>query len=107
MSKGGCGTTNGLVRQTLRQLLDREAAKSQARARAENGQIHATEEKIADYLKTKIPAARDLTLSDFVQTAGGWSHEIFIFYANWTEGGRAMRQGLCLRRGRCRRPARC
>jgi aminoglycoside phosphotransferase (APT) family kinase protein len=57
-----------------------------------------TQEKIVDYLKTKMPAARDLTLSDFVQTAGGWSHEIFIFYANWTEGGRAMRQGLCLRR---------
>ena len=57
-----------------------------------------TQEKIADYIKTKMPEARDLALSDFVHTAGGWSHEIFIFYANWTENGRAMRKGFCLRR---------
>jgi aminoglycoside phosphotransferase (APT) family kinase protein len=57
-----------------------------------------TQEKIADYIKTKMPGARDLALSDFVQTAGGWSHEIFIFYANWTENGRTMRRGFCLRR---------
>ncbi len=30
--------------------------------------------------------------------AGGWSHEIYLFYANWNEDGRAMRQGFCLRK---------
>jgi aminoglycoside phosphotransferase (APT) family kinase protein len=57
-----------------------------------------TQDKIRDYLKTKLPAARDLTLSEFVQTAGGWSHEIYVFYANWEENGRQERRGLCLRK---------
>jgi len=56
------------------------------------------QEKIAGYLQSKIPRARNLTLSDFVHSAGGWSHEIYVFYANWDEDGRAMRQGFCLRK---------
>jgi len=57
-----------------------------------------TQEKIRDYIVTKIPAARDLTISDFVHSPGGWSHEIYLFYANWNEDGRAVRQGFCLRK---------
>ena len=56
------------------------------------------QEKIAGYLQSKIPRARNLALSDFVHSAGGWSHEIYVFYANWNEDGRAMRQGFCLRK---------
>jgi aminoglycoside phosphotransferase (APT) family kinase protein len=56
------------------------------------------QEKIAGYLESKLPRARNLALSDFVHSAGGWSHEIYIFYANWNEDGRAMRQGFCLRK---------
>ena len=56
------------------------------------------QEKIRDYLKSKMPAARDLELTDWVHSPGGWSHEIHIFYANWRENGRAMRQGFCLRK---------
>jgi aminoglycoside phosphotransferase (APT) family kinase protein len=56
------------------------------------------QEKIAGYLESKIPRARNLTLSDFVHSAGGWSHEIYVFYATWNEDGRAMRQGFCLRK---------
>jgi len=56
------------------------------------------QEKIGGYLRTKMPKARDLTLSDWVQTAVGWSHEIFVFYANWREDGVARRQGFCLRK---------
>jgi len=59
---------------------------------------HMIQEKIRDYLKSKLPAARDLSLSNFVQTAGGWSHEIYIFYASWKEDGRERRQGFCLRK---------
>ncbi|MGH8012254.1 MAG: phosphotransferase family protein [Candidatus Binataceae bacterium] len=56
------------------------------------------QEIIRAWLEKKMPRARDLTFTDFVHTPGGWSHEIYIFYANWHEDGRAMRQGLCLRK---------
>ena len=56
------------------------------------------QEKIAGYLESKLPRARNLALSDFVHSAGGWSHEIYVFYANWNEDARAMRQGFCLRK---------
>jgi aminoglycoside phosphotransferase (APT) family kinase protein len=56
------------------------------------------QEKIAGYLESKIPRARNLSLSDFVHSAGGWSHEIYVFFATWNEDGRAMRQGFCLRK---------
>jgi aminoglycoside phosphotransferase (APT) family kinase protein len=56
------------------------------------------QEKIRDYLKSKMPAAHDLELTDWVHSPGGWSHEIHIFYANWHENGRSMRQGFCLRK---------
>ena len=56
------------------------------------------EEKIAGYLESKLPRARDLKLTDFVHSAGGWSHEIYLFYANWNEDGRPMKQGFCLRK---------
>ena len=56
------------------------------------------QDKIRAYLQDKLPAARNLTLSDFVQTAGGWSHEIYVFYANWQEDGRKVTRGLCLRK---------
>src|SRR5437016_5394530 len=57
-----------------------------------------TQERVTDYLKGKLPEARNLSLSDFVQTAGGWSHEIYVFYANWDENGQRERQGFCLRK---------
>jgi aminoglycoside phosphotransferase (APT) family kinase protein len=56
------------------------------------------QEKIRDYLKGKMPAARDLELSGWVHSPGGWSHEIHIFYGNWHEDGRAMLRGFCLRK---------
>lgn len=58
----------------------------------------AVQEKITRYLQAKIPAARNFALSEFVHSPGGWSHEIYIFDANWTEDGRAKRQGFCLRK---------
>ncbi len=62
------------------------------------GTERTVQEKIAGYLESKIPRAKNLALSDFVHSAGGWSHEIYLFYANWNEDGRAMRQGFCLRK---------
>lgn len=58
----------------------------------------AVQERITGYLQSKIPTARNLTLSDFVHSPGGWSHEIYIFFANWTEDGLATRRGFCLRK---------
>jgi len=56
------------------------------------------QEKVRGYLQHKLPAAQNLALSDFVQTAGGWSHEIYIFYATWQEDGHEMKRGFCLRK---------
>ncbi len=60
--------------------------------------LRTVQEKIAGYLESKLPRARNLPFSDFVHSAGGWSHEIYVFYATWNEDGRAMRQGFCLRK---------
>jgi aminoglycoside phosphotransferase (APT) family kinase protein len=56
------------------------------------------QEIISGYLKSRLPEARDLRLSDWVQTAVGWSHEIYVFYANWNENGCPIRRGFCLRK---------
>jgi aminoglycoside phosphotransferase (APT) family kinase protein len=56
------------------------------------------QEKIVDFLQYKMPRARDLVLSGFFQAAGGWSHEIYVFDAEWREDGHAVRQGFCLRK---------
>ena len=56
------------------------------------------EEKVSTYLRKKLPSANNLSLSDFVQTAGGWSHEIYVFCASWDEDGRRERKGFCLRK---------
>lgn len=56
------------------------------------------QDKIRGYLQDKLPAARNLMLGDFVQTAGGWSHEIYIFYATWQEDNREVKRGFCLRK---------
>jgi aminoglycoside phosphotransferase (APT) family kinase protein len=57
-----------------------------------------TQEKIRGYLASKMPAARNLELTDFVHSPGGWSHEIYIFHAEWDEDGGRNRRGLCLRK---------
>src|SRR5215471_7130097 len=56
-----------------------------------------TPEAIATYLRSKINAP-DLKLCDLVHTAGGWSHEIYVFDAVWEEDGWERREGLCLRK---------
>ncbi len=57
-----------------------------------------TQEKITTYLNTRLPQAQDLTLFQLTQTAGGWSHEIYTFYAHWQENGKQVTRGLCLRK---------
>lgn len=55
-------------------------------------------DKILAHLRSRRPDAEDLRLTQFNQTAGGWSHEIYTFYAHWRENGREVTQGLCLRK---------
>src|SRR5918999_6535478 len=57
-----------------------------------------TQDKIISYLQSKLPQAAALSLSQFVQTAVGWSHEIYVFYAHWKENGQEVTQGFCLRK---------
>jgi aminoglycoside phosphotransferase (APT) family kinase protein len=57
-----------------------------------------TQDKITAYLQSKLPQAKDLSLSQFVQTAVGWSHEIYVFYAHWKEAGQEVTRGFCLRK---------
>ena len=57
-----------------------------------------TQDKILAYLQSKLLQAKDLTLTQFIQTAGGWSHEIYMFYAHWQEDGQKVMRGLCLRK---------
>jgi len=56
------------------------------------------QEKILDYLHTRLPQASALTISNFVQAAGGWSHEIYVFDAQWMEQGEELSRGICLRK---------
>ncbi len=58
-----------------------------------------TQEKLADYLAAKvIPGARDFKLSNWVQTAVGWSHETYVFDAEWTADDGPHRQGFVARK---------
>jgi aminoglycoside phosphotransferase (APT) family kinase protein len=56
------------------------------------------QDKIRDYLQQKLPRARALKLSNFIQAAGGWSHEIYLFDAQWSEDGIELSRGFCLRK---------
>ena len=53
-----------------------------------------TQDKILAYLQSKLLQAKDLTLTQFIQTAGGRSHEIYMFYAQWQEDGQKVLRGL-------------
>lgn len=55
------------------------------------------EERIRCYLAERL-GARDLTLGDVQRVEVGWSHETWLFDAEWTEQGEHRRQGCCLRR---------
>jgi aminoglycoside phosphotransferase (APT) family kinase protein len=55
------------------------------------------EERIRCYLAERL-GAQDLTLGDVQRVEVGWSHETWLFDADWTELGEHRRQGFCLRR---------
>jgi aminoglycoside phosphotransferase (APT) family kinase protein len=53
---------------------------------------------IRDYLTARMPGASDMAIEDWRQMAVGWSHETWLFDAEWTEDGARRREGFCLRR---------
>jgi aminoglycoside phosphotransferase (APT) family kinase protein len=55
------------------------------------------EERIRGYLAERL-GAPDLALHHVQRIEVGWSHETWLFDADWTEGGDARSQGLCVRR---------
>lgn len=56
------------------------------------------EDGIRRYLAARMPAARELALTNMQRIAVGWSHETFLFDAHWQEGDETCSQGFCLRR---------
>lgn len=54
--------------------------------------------RIGDYIAAKLDDADGLELRDMQQIAVGWSHETFLFDAEWQEDGVPHQQGFCLRR---------
>lgn len=55
-------------------------------------------QRIADYLRTKLPQATGVTVENVVRIPGGASRETWSFDARWQESESEVRQGFVLRR---------
>jgi len=55
-------------------------------------------ERIAEYLRTKLPQAEDVSVSNVARIPGGASRETWSFDAAWREGGADVGRGFVLRR---------
>ena len=56
------------------------------------------EQRIEEYLKTKQPRAKGLTVTNLVRIPGGASRETWSFDARWNEQGKDVLRGFVLRR---------
>jgi aminoglycoside phosphotransferase (APT) family kinase protein len=56
------------------------------------------DERVAVYLRTRMPQARDLKVSGVARVGGGASRETWTLDARWTEGGAQHEQGFIIRR---------
>lgn len=56
------------------------------------------EQKLVEYLKLKLPQARQLRVSDFKRISGGASRETYAFELGWVENGAERRRPMILRR---------
>lgn len=59
---------------------------------------HPLEPRLAAYIATKLPDARDIEVSALERISGGASRETYRFRLTWREGGRAHDRKLILRR---------
>ena len=55
-------------------------------------------DKLAAYLRHKLPESSDLSVANIARIAGGASRETWSFDASWNENGAAREQGFILRR---------
>lgn len=55
------------------------------------------EDRIKDFLKSKLPQAEKLTVTDLVRMTEGFSYETMAFRANWFEGGEGVSRDFVLR----------
>jgi len=55
-------------------------------------------EKIAAYLRQRMPDAADIAVSNVARIAGGASRETWSFDASWTNGGGRVERGFIIRR---------
>ena len=56
------------------------------------------EQRIADYLATKLPGASDIAVRNLFRIPGGQSRETWSFDAVWQENGKPAERGMILRR---------
>jgi aminoglycoside phosphotransferase (APT) family kinase protein len=56
------------------------------------------EEQLAAYLRSKMPEAEEISVSNIARIAGGASRETWSFDARWREGGGAVERGFIIRR---------
>ena len=55
------------------------------------------QQRIEAYLSTKLDGAQGLRIVNIERPTVGWSHEIWLFDAEWTEAGRAVSRPFCVR----------
>jgi len=55
------------------------------------------ENKFKTFLRTKIPGARELTLTNFTRMTEGFSYETYLVDAQWTEDNNIVSQGFAIR----------
>jgi aminoglycoside phosphotransferase (APT) family kinase protein len=55
-------------------------------------------ERVAAYLRSRMPEARDLTVTGVARVGGGASRETWTLDARWTESGQKREQGFIIRR---------
>ncbi|TET96079.1 MAG: phosphotransferase family protein [Dehalococcoidia bacterium] len=55
-------------------------------------------EKVADYLRSRLPQASEVTVENVFRIPGGASRETWSFDARWREGGAEVSQAFVLRR---------
>jgi len=55
------------------------------------------EQRLISYLSTKLPEAREISISGLTQATEGLSYETYLFQASWHQAGKKMIQGYAVR----------
>ncbi|MBI2863474.1 MAG: phosphotransferase family protein [Chloroflexi bacterium] len=55
------------------------------------------EQRLVSYLSTRLPEAKDISVSELTQATAGFSYETYLFQASWHQGGMTRSQGYAVR----------